>query len=1122
MRKLTKVLSAVLLVSLIVSVFAGFSIFVADAAEALPTGVRELYNMDSKSSIIVNESKDSTGAKETIKIQKITQENGDVYWTQTQRNTATDGNGNWWSAWSSSTPVVVKGTGTAGALDENKNTDFLVFDMDLSTDSTFVGALYANLRQRSAGATANNKGGSSTGGDSYTFRINFNGSEVSSITNGASKNVANNQWYTGEKWTHVTIVIDTSSDDSANWRTLAYINGHYAGTVGKINSNTRTIWFNRFQLLNTELGSTQSINYANYTVRQFTPEYTGNIGEMLAKEDVLLSDIPGLAYCMENAPQKAKVAELTRGGETTAVYDFDELDASLQDGDSVKLFTEMNRKIIVPANATISWDLNGFKMADPLVFDYSGYDWIVRDRQGNLVTDADGNVIGAGVQEYDEEAEISSEGNKTVLADNLYSVLAIREEWTLVTILGERVVSNSNKYNVPASIVFDLNGNTFVQDANSDKLFVISDRESVVIKNGSYEYDHDGDAFSMPNQVRGALFLFKNLTSLDVSQGDKDGVFFDQRAGHVVFKDCDYINVGSLCLTNLKGGYIMSHASLTIDGCPNVVGNSDTLIKSSNVISGGYTYGTFDLGVTIKDSTLTNSNRTGKIIVVQANGNTKLNSSLTGPGVTGGDTNNNRYDIEIINSKLVPNGSESVIQVSVGTVSNSSYDLDGDGAKDKVYPETFTFDIDMYVKDSEINAANLIRQVDFNESSLPDTTQFIYDVDVDIEGDTKLLTPAGVVRKDGAGGTASLSVGDGAKLANDKLFAYADYTGALTLGNGESILVNTAAEEGYAYIVLSDYATYTYQLGNQEPVEFYWNKGEDELVDPARVVTLASDDLGTYTWGEKEGNAFKTVLNKAFSVGAKSNLTLVEDFQFNLYIPAEKIAAYGEYITVTDKNGTALVGETVEIDGVQYIKYKVKNIAPAEAEAGAMSVNIAFAGAYGDQFAASYDLTVLDYTEKVIAGGNADEIAFIEAILNYIAAAYTIAGNDSTNVDALISEDAEFATEIDGEAKLESAAGIEVALNYGTDLNWVIKATEAMTVTVEYTYDGNAATVTKELAAGESFMLSFKAYDMVNSIKVNGAEVNLKGYYNGLTDENAKAMVIAIYNYVKAAAEYKV
>ena len=69
--------------------------------------------------------------------------------------------------------------------------------------------------------------------------------------------------------------------------------------------------------------------------------------------------------------------------------------------------------------------------------------------------------------------------------------------------------------------------------------------------------------------------------------------------------------------------------------------------------------------------------------------------------------------------------------------------------------------------------------------------------------------------------------------------------------------------------------------------------------------------------------------------------------------------------------------------------------------------------------------------------------------------------------------------------------------------------------------NGNAATITRDLAAGESFMLSFKAYDMVNSIKVNGAEVNLKGYYNGLTDDSAKAMVIAIYNYVKAAAEYK-
>ena len=147
-------------------------------------------------------------------------------------------------------------------------------------------------------------------------------------------------------------------------------------------------------------------------------------------------------------------------------------------------------------------------------------------------------------------------------------------------------------------------------------------------------------------------------------------------------------------------------------------------------------------------------------------------------------------------------------------------------------------------------------------------------------------------------------------------------------------------------------------------------------------------------------------------------------------------------------------------------------------------------------------------------------LAFIDAILNYISAAYAYASKDAANVNALISADAEFATEIEGDAKLESADGIEVALNYGTELNWAIKATAAATVTVEYTYDGEAATKTVELAEGESFMLAFKAYDMINSIKVNGAEVNLKGYYNALTNDNAKAMVLAIYNYVKAAAAY--
>ena len=44
---------------------------------------------------------------------------------------------------------------------------------------------------------------------------------------------------------------------------------------------------------------------------------------------------------------------------------------------------------------------------------------------------------------------------------------------------------------------------------------------------------------------------------------------------------------------------------------------------------------------------------------------------------------------------------------------------------------------------------------------------------------------------------------------------------------------------------------------------------------------------------------------------------------------------------------------------------------------------------------------------------------------------------------------------------------------------------------------------------------------MLETITVNGAKVNLAGYYAGLTDEAAKDMVEAIYNYAAAALAYK-
>ena len=170
-------------------------------------------------------------------------------------------------------------------------------------------------------------------------------------------------------------------------------------------------------------------------------------------------------------------------------------------------------------------------------------------------------------------------------------------------------------------------------------------------------------------------------------------------------------------------------------------------------------------------------------------------------------------------------------------------------------------------------------------------------------------------------------------------------------------------------------------------------------------------------------------------------------------------------------------------------------------------------------------LSVFSYSKNVLATSSSDEsIALIEAVLNYISAAMTYEGMEANAELNAIIKDAEFATP-DSEGIEGSVDGLMLSVKYDSEISWQLKATKDITFKVTYTAEGTEMSYTKSLKAGEIFEIKTKAYDLVNGLTVECGEekaiVTVAGYYNAVSDDSAKAVIAAIYNYTEAAAAYK-
>ena len=1138
MRKLTKAISALILLSLVLSAFAGFSIFAADEADQ-SSYFTTIYDMDSKSSVSIKNVGDKYPNYPSFK--KTTVDGQPVF---TQTMASADGTvvaqpgeaGNSQDFWEPlvgyNTVRVRDNTSTVANIGGTKNTDFLIVDFDIATETEFIDDIYFNTRFLQNTSTAYNKG-HVTGQPTIKFGRNDDGSLFVGSTAGDKFTLKDVERYKSEdelnnKWTHVTYVYDfhpTAFDaegnavDVAN-RCYVYLDGYYAGELATLSSAVTTFYFFRVQTIEDDKVKTAntSTSFANFTVKKVATGYTGELteGGVLGNIARPLGSIDDLSYCVEDAIEakvepaaqaEDRLASIKRGDEIIDCYDFHDLSGDLKDGDVVTLYGAVGGYVAIKDGVNVTWQNPDGSAADApnTVTIAADSDW--------AVVKADGTIVAEGKS---DEASYTSEGNVSIDPMHLAVSSATKASPTIYffgdyTSYGRGATGSSvTKAISPSSaFTYDLNGNALTVNTHGSSYHYISfsGAYSVKVVNGTFNY----------NGNNGANFVYFNpgvmatLKFEDVTLNHLTGVLIDQRGGNTVFDGCTISTIGNISSVKSGGGANKS-SSIKIVDSELTVTTSAAAFESSNFASSGKRYGSAYIDFHFVDSvfkakegvtpnfismigyldqvgTYITNNNNFRIMLdgVEALGFNYIValSANSQQGKNAGDyTHNNIFaGIGILNSTL---GARSLLYVENTGIVNVT-----DAESGEVTDAGYTENIGVAIKDSKL---------DLKEAG----------------------KSGGITRITGSAAEADVSVYlyDGVVMYGDSYTWGSSIVPEIKLENADSKFVHTALYDGYGYILSPNYDAYTYQLGNEAPVEFLWNKAEGEAVNPSKVVALADTEIYSYTWAQ-DGNAFTAVLDKDFIVAAMSNLSLLDDISYNVYFSAEEYAKYGQYIIVKDMKGNALVGETVELDGESFVKFSAANIAPTNAEDTAITVTIAFDGAYGDTYSASHGLTLLGYTETIIAGGDAKKIAFIDAILNYISAAYTVAGKDNANVNALISADASFATEIEGEAKLDSREGIEVALNYGTKLHWGVKATAAATVTIEYISGGNAETKTVELAEGERFFLALNAYDMINSIKVNGAEVNLKGYYEALTDDNAKAMVLAIYNYVKAAADYK-
>lgn len=970
-----------------------------------------------------------------------------------------------------------------------KNTDYLVLDFDVSTDSVMFEKLQFHARFKNAtGGTAQNPA-------TYPVLVgnNVRGLYVSDGTSLGGNEISAPDTDYGKAWRHISFVYDFSGNNPLGYVNYVYIDGMYAGSMEACISSA--VYLNFFRVIPKEAFSSltdgTNVKFANLTATRFGVDYDGLIDDVgvLANPAVSLYDIPELAYCMENLPEGTigedvgKLAELTRDGNTEKIYSLYDLDASLQDGDSVKLFANINGSVIVPKGAEIAWDSNGYTMPTLIEYDYSEVHWVTRNPAGEVTAYGgasvkDGRVLTDGLY----ASIVRSAGRCTVTLLNDYVLYGAGDAGSSVT-SGKYIYSDM-------MLVLDLNGHTMDVELLSGTNSFSTD--SAYYHNIRLEV-RDGNMVFKPGSSSSFVMMGQSGTvRLDnVDLDVQSATFVDVRCGEMWVKDSNVsINGGELA--NMRS-YHGVRSLLVIDGST-ITSNGSYAVDINPLATGDGHASMLDYIVVRNGSVI--SAPSGYAFAVS----TLLPKSCTSCIESQPD---NRIFISI---------TDSLVEARDGVL-HTEHSVVREGAIIKSKLD---------IHNSEIRTGTLAT---LGKGASGSMSEYTHSTDVTVTGASKLDVDA-LARALDSGALPRVYVADGVLAVSD---VESGEGTALYLESPTSDVAYTSLGGEYGYVFTSSYKRYGYKLGDLPAVtEFIWSMAEGDAVDMSRLVSLSEgvDGIYHYEWRLADG-IYTAVMVKDFAISAKSNLTLYDYFYYNLFINAEQYDAARDYVTILDSHGNAVYPEetTVEIDGVSYYKFQIKGISPDKATDTAVRVVMSIDGVYSDKWENSIDLSVFNYAKNILKkSSDPNSIRLMQTILNYIAAAMEYKGADA---DAVRAEIAGVEFDVPDEQKPDgTASDVAVAVRYGDSVSWVIAALEDTAVTVTYTYDGTERTVTKELKKNEEYEIKVKAYDFPSGIFVDStggeAAVSIGSYYTALAgDDDAQAMLAAIYNYTVAATAYK-
>ena len=170
MKRFSKLIALALLLAVVVSAFGIFSAF-AEEVNTSTLSPTVIYDMNNEADNKAFTNKVTVDDKTAPSLSTLYDENNEKYWliesNVTKDYTHSSSAGPYLQITPTSNPVIRSG-GSKG----DKNTDFIVVDLDVATDSTFYSGLYFHTRFGGIeGATSQNKSGyirlNGAGNDSF-------------------------------------------------------------------------------------------------------------------------------------------------------------------------------------------------------------------------------------------------------------------------------------------------------------------------------------------------------------------------------------------------------------------------------------------------------------------------------------------------------------------------------------------------------------------------------------------------------------------------------------------------------------------------------------------------------------------------------------------------------------------------------------------------------------------------------------------------------------------------------------------------------------------------------------------------------------------------------------------